>query len=41
MKTVLIDHDAIGIGQRRFNEGFRDFVKSNGFGPRMRAPYRA
>lgn len=41
MKTVLIDRDAYGPGQHRFNEGFRDFPKHHGFGPRMCAPYRA
>ncbi|PTR05103.1 integrase-like protein, partial [Cereibacter azotoformans] len=41
MKTVLIDRDAYGPGQHRFNEGFRDFAKHHGFGPRMCAPYRA
>lgn len=41
MKTVLIDPDAYGSGQQWFNEGFRDFSKHHGFGPRMCAPYRA
>ncbi|WP_180325220.1 DDE-type integrase/transposase/recombinase [Cereibacter azotoformans] len=39
-KTVLNDRDAYGRGQHRFNEGFRDFAKHHGFGPRMCAPYR-
>jgi len=41
MKTVLIDRNAYGPGLHRFNEGFRDFAKHHGFGPRMCAPYRA
>ena len=33
---MLINRDAYGPGQHRFNEGFRDFAKHHGFGPRMR-----
>ncbi|HEX9858596.1 MAG TPA: IS21 family transposase [Paracoccaceae bacterium] len=40
-KTVLIDRDAYGPGQHRFNAGFRDFAKHHGFSPRVCAPYRA
>lgn len=41
MKTVVLDRDAFGLGQHRFQGGFLDFAKHSGFVPRLCRPYRA
>jgi transposase len=41
MKTVVIQRNAYGEGQHRFQSGLWDFAKHYGFIPKLCAPYRA
>lgn len=41
MKTVIIERNGYGPGQHRFQKGFWDFAKHNGFIPKVCKPYRA
>lgn len=41
MKTVVLERDAYGAGQHRFQPAFLDFARHCGFIPRLCKPYRA
>lgn len=41
MKTVIIQRNAYGVGEHRFQAGFWDYAKHTGFIPRVCKPYRA
>jgi hypothetical protein len=41
MKTVVIERDAYGPKQHRFQPGFLDFARHYGFAPELCRPYRA
>ena len=41
MKTVIIQRNAYGAGQHRFQSGFWDYAKHAGFNPKVCKPYRA
>ncbi|MGF6292537.1 IS21 family transposase [Paraburkholderia youngii] len=41
MKTVVIERDAYGPKQHRFQPGFLDFARHYGFQPQLCRPYRA
>ncbi len=41
MKTVVLERDAYGLGQHRFQPKFRMFATHYGFSPRLCRPYRA
>lgn len=41
MKTVVIERDAYGLKQHRFQPGFLDFARHYGFQPELCRPYRA
>jgi transposase len=41
MKTVVIERDAYGAGEHRFQPGFLDFARHYGFTPKLCRPYRA
>lgn len=41
MKTVIIERNAYGAGEHRFQAGFWDYAKHTGFIPRVCKPYRA
>jgi len=41
MKTVVLERDAYGPGEHRFQPAFLDFASHHGFLPRLCRPYRA
>lgn len=41
MKTVVLERDAYGAGQHRFQPALWDFARHHGFLPRLCRPYRA
>lgn len=41
MKTVVLERDAYGPGEHRFQPAFLDFAGHHGFVPRLCRPYRA
>jgi transposase len=41
MKTVVLERDAYGPGEHRFQPAFLDFARHYGFVPRLCRPYRA
>ena len=41
MKTVVVERDAYGAKQLRFQPGFLDFARHYGFQPELCQPYRA
>jgi len=41
MKTVVLERDAYGPGEHRFQPAFLDFARHAGFVPRLCRPYRA
>lgn len=41
MKTVIIQRNAYGAGDHRFQAGFWDYAKNTGFIPKVCKPYRA
>lgn len=41
MKTVVVERDAYGPQQHRFQPGFLDFARHYGFAPQLCRPYRA